>query len=127
MTVHDLADEWIEYSSTDLASARFLLTMRPMPAEIICFHCQQSAEKSLKAILALWDRPIPRTHELALLLGLIVPEAPSLKAIDAEAKALTGYGSNIRYPSEKPVSEFEAREAVAAAERVLATVKSILG
>jgi HEPN domain-containing protein len=126
MTVRDLADEWIDYSSADLASARFLLAMKPMPAEIICFHCQQSAEKSLKALLALWDRSIPRTHALVQLLGLIVPDAPSTKALESDAESLTEYGSDIRYPSKKPLSESDAREAIAAAERVLAAVRSIL-
>jgi len=127
MTVRDLADEWIAYSTRDLASASFLLGMRPLPSEIICFHCQQSAEKSLKAILALWDRSIPRTHALDQLLGLLVPEAPSLAVLEADAAALTEYGSNIRYPEEKPLSESKARDAIAAAERVLSAVKTILG
>ena len=42
-------DEWIAYSDMDIASAKHLCSMKPQPLEIICYLCQQSAEKALKA------------------------------------------------------------------------------
>jgi len=48
---HDLIAEWFHYSDMDLASAEHLQTMHPQPFEIICFLCQQSAEKNLKGYL----------------------------------------------------------------------------
>ncbi|MEW6107540.1 MAG: HEPN domain-containing protein, partial [Bacillota bacterium] len=34
------------------------------PYDTACFHCQQAAEKHLKAFLAYHERPIPHTHDL---------------------------------------------------------------
>jgi len=35
----------------DLNTAEYLKNMKPLPIEIICYHCQQSAEKYLKGYL----------------------------------------------------------------------------
>lgn len=32
--------------------------------DMICFHCQQAAEKYLKALLIYQDKEIPRTHNI---------------------------------------------------------------
>ena len=47
--------EWLEFAAMDLDSAQFLLGMRPVPVEIICYHCEQAAEKLLKAVLVAAD------------------------------------------------------------------------
>ena len=48
---------WIEKAENDILTSRFLAeTMHPAPAEIICFHCQQAAEKYLKAFLVYNDQ-----------------------------------------------------------------------
>ena len=47
--------EWLEYAKRDYESALHLFdNMVPAPLEIICFHCQQSAEKKQKKL-----SPIP--------------------------------------------------------------------
>lgn len=48
----------------DLNSAEHLLTMHPIPIEIICYHCQQSAEKYLKGYLVFYGMIPPKTHDL---------------------------------------------------------------
>ncbi len=48
MNYRDLSEEWLDYAVKDLTSARSLLKMKPHLGEIICFHCQQAAEKALK-------------------------------------------------------------------------------
>jgi HEPN domain-containing protein len=45
--------EWLRFAKMDLSSAEFLLKHKPLPKEIICFHCQQTAEKGLKGVLVL--------------------------------------------------------------------------
>ena len=47
----DVANEWFKMARIDFESANFLLNMKPAPLEIICYHCQQCAEKSLKGLL----------------------------------------------------------------------------
>jgi len=48
----------------DLDSAEYLLNMHPIPIEIICYLCQQSAEKYLKGYLVLHDINPPKIHDL---------------------------------------------------------------
>jgi hypothetical protein len=37
------AQEWQRLAEQDLDSAGYLLNMRPVPLEIVCYLCQQSA------------------------------------------------------------------------------------
>ena len=42
---------WLDFAENDLAVAKHLLeTFHPKPLEIICYHCQQAAEKAIKAV-----------------------------------------------------------------------------
>ncbi len=51
MKKKDLINEWIEYAQRHSPLAEHLTSMIPEPLEIICFHCQQTAEKALKTFL----------------------------------------------------------------------------
>lgn len=52
MNSMDLVNEWLEISASDLSVASHLFeTMRPRPFEVVCYHCQQAAEKALRAFL----------------------------------------------------------------------------
>ena len=44
--------------------------------DMVCFHAQQAAEKSLKALLALHDVVYPWTHDLGELLALAESPLP---------------------------------------------------
>ena len=56
---------WIQRADNDISTARYLTeNMRPLPIEIVCFHCQQAAEKYLKAFLVWNDQEPPKTHDL---------------------------------------------------------------
>ncbi len=57
-------------AENDLASARHLLTAETPATDVICFHCQQTVEKLLKAWLYWNGVSAPRTHSLAELLNL---------------------------------------------------------
>lgn len=42
--------QWFTFAQKDLAVAKHLRdTFYPEPMEIICYHCQQAAEKAIKA------------------------------------------------------------------------------
>ncbi|MDR3584168.1 MAG: HEPN domain-containing protein [Desulfosporosinus sp.] len=41
----NIVKEWLDFASKDISSAKYLLDMRPVPLEIICYHCEQAAEK----------------------------------------------------------------------------------
>ena len=50
--MNELTEEWVEKAEEDFDAADVLLYGRDVPiAAIVCFHCQQCAEKYLKAYL----------------------------------------------------------------------------
>ena len=62
------AKEWIKFAQRDYDVAVTLNKVhRPLPAENICYSCQQSIEKSLKAILIYHTNKAPLTHDIELL------------------------------------------------------------
>ncbi len=64
----------------------------------VCFHCQQSAEKYLKALLEELGLAIPRTHNLDDLLGLLLPHHASLGSVRRGLIFLTDFAVGFRYP-----------------------------
>jgi hypothetical protein len=70
----------------DASSAEFLLGKWPVPREIICYHCQQSAEKSLKGLS-------PKTHDLSLLYDLCKPFFPEIVPFSVQYTELNPYSS----------------------------------
>ena len=65
----DAPDRWLANARADLALARV-----PLPPgglyEHLCFHAQQAAEKSIKAVLLKYRIDFPYTHNLQTLLNL---------------------------------------------------------
>ena len=56
---------WMAKADRDLRSARRLYSDRPPLLDTAAYHCQQAAEKALKAFLSLHDVPFQRTHLLS--------------------------------------------------------------
>ena len=61
------SSEWLDFAYMDLSAAEHLLTMRPLPVEIICYHCQQAVEKAIKAIIISYGAQggMPKKHNLS--------------------------------------------------------------
>jgi len=93
-----IVNEWLKIAEMDMSSAKFLRDMHPIPVEIICYHCQQSAEKYLKAYLAYNESEILKTHDLLVLNNLCKKYDEQFLFINEECLRLTDYGVNIRYP-----------------------------
>ena len=93
-----IAQEWFEIANLDYESAKYLQNMQPVPIEIICYHCQQTAEKYLKGFLAFHGKEVTKTHDLVLLNKLCQKIDAKFQQIAEDALLLTDYGVNIRYP-----------------------------
>lgn len=114
----DPIHEWIVLADQDEASARFLLDMRPKPLEVICFHCQQSVEKSLKALMAKQGMEIPRTHDLLELLDMVVNFAPDAASLESMLLNLNDFSVVVRYPSHVSLEEQDAIKALEAVNKI---------
>jgi len=60
--------EWLRYANMDIVAAQQLYSQqqnsRQRPIEIILYHCQQGAEKALKAFMVQNGHYPPKTHNL---------------------------------------------------------------
>ena len=84
--------EWVNYSEKDFIAAQFLMTATNPPIEIICYHCQQSAEKLFKAFLIKNDIIPSRTHDLNLLVNECVKIENTISILKKECNRLNNLG-----------------------------------
>ena len=118
MVNKSVALEWQRYASQDLASAEFLLIMKPQPLEVICYHCQQCAERHLKSYMAYLGVNITKTHDLVSLNKTCREHDSSFAAIGDDCLELTDYGIQVRYPFQLELSESDISLAIQSARRI---------
>jgi HEPN domain-containing protein len=76
----------------------------------VCFHCQQCAEKYLKALLVEAQLFVPKIHDLVKLRDPLLSIHVSLAALERGLNVLNEYAVDIRYPEFFP-SKRDARSA----------------
>lgn len=100
---------------------------RPRPLkDLVCFHCQQSAEKYLKAYLQELGATAPRTHDLDVLLNLLLPHEPSLKSLQRGLNSLSRFAVDYRYPTARASTQ-QMKSALRTAERIRVKLRTCLG
>ena len=118
--------EWLSFAETDLGVARHLYdSYHPKPLEIICYHCQQSAEKAIKAVIIANGAQggMPKLHDLSFLLNQIKNMAEIDERYYDYADTLTPYGVSVRYPSELALEDRHATTAIQYASEILGWAK----
>ncbi|RJP72033.1 MAG: HEPN domain-containing protein [Candidatus Abyssobacteria bacterium SURF_17] len=76
-----------------------LSSSSPLP-DVAVFHCQQAAEKSLKAFLFWNDVPFRKTHDIEELGHICLSLDGSLTSILERAIDLTPFAWRFRYPGD---------------------------
>ena len=115
-----LAREWFAKAASDLASARKLAAEPDPILDTAIYHCQQAAEKAVKAFLVLAGQRFEKTHDVRLLVEDASAFEPQFSELLAEGELLTPYATEYRYPDApaQPTAE-EFAEALRSAETVL--------
>jgi HEPN domain-containing protein len=110
---------WTEKAEHDFMAAEHAMELaREGLTDIVCFHCQQCAEKYLKTLLLYRGVAFPRTHDLRLLLDL-VPTDVSLELRREQVVPLNRYVIEGRYPGDwEPITVDEAKRALEMAQAV---------
>ena len=121
-----LTKEWVAKAEADFQVANTLIESRPPVHDARCFHCQQSAEKYLKALLEELGLTIPRTHNLEDLLSLLLTHHPGLRSLHRGLIFLTDFAVETRYPGEN-ANKRQAEAAMRWATKVRITARSLLG
>ncbi|MGD8404743.1 MAG: HEPN domain-containing protein [Anaerolineales bacterium] len=125
--MNELTAEWVEKAEEDFASADVLLHAGEFPIpDTACFHCQQSAEKYLKAYLQEYQVKFERRHDLMPLLDLCVSVDKDFSILKNDLQVLDRYAVIARYPGIKLDLE-TAESALDAAERVQKFIRMKLG
>lgn len=96
--------EWVRKAEGDFVAVRKLARGREPAHNATCFHCQQGAEKYLKALLEVHSRPVPRSHNLVALHRLLLPHHSSLAPLRRGRDFLTRFAVDTRYPGTTPRS-----------------------
>ncbi len=118
--------EWVRKAESDFRLAETIARGAEAFHDEQCFHCQQSSEKYLKALLAELGLTVPRTHTLKDILALLVPRHPALKGYRRGLVFLTRFAVETRYPGDS-ASKRQAASALRWADRVRAVCRSLLG
>jgi len=118
--------EWVSKAEDDYQAAVELQNGRKRLHDQVCFHCQQSAEKFLKALLEELNQTIPKTHDLEQLLHQLQPYHPSLVSFKRGLVFLSDFAVDARYPGSN-ASKRQASLALRWAGRVRDACRTILG
>ncbi len=114
--------QWFDLAEEDYGVAEHLFrTYSPQPYEIICYHCQQAAEKAIKAVIIAYGAQggLPKLHDLSFLLDQIKNMVDIDEKIYDYADQLTPYGIAARYPNEMFLEEHHAAEALNMAKKII--------
>ena len=106
--------EWIDKAEEDYEVAITLARKRKRPTpDAVCFHCQQCAEKYLKAFLVQSKVIFPKVHDLLELQKLCLTVDSTFELIGDLLDGLNPYSVEFRYPGEQATGE-EAKASVKA-------------
>jgi len=115
----ELARQWLERAEADWRLCHRLMEDPEPYLEATAFHCQQAAEKYLKAYLTWHQTEFPKTHDIKHLIELIGSCDKALAENIEEAVSLTPYAVEYRYPGDHPqLTAHEVAQALTVADRV---------
>jgi HEPN domain-containing protein len=122
-----ITEEWVEKAEGDFASmGREIRARKRQNHDGACFHAQQCVEKYLKAKLQEESITFTRTHDLAVLLALLLPVEPTWVLLEPDMNVLTEYAVRFRYPGDV-ASRTEALDASRMCKRIRLEVRKSLG
>ena len=91
---------WVRKAEADFKAAKKILAeFEPDSADIVCFHCQQTIEKLLKALAVQCEIAPPKIHVLVQLSNLLHGKYEDLELEERELRTLYRL-SSFRYPGD---------------------------
>ena len=111
--------DWLRHARSDLAVAEGPAAEEVL-IETLCYHAQQAAEKSLKAVLVHYGIEFPYTHNIARLITIGRDSNLQWRDDLDEAAELTQYAVESRYPGVgRPLGAADRDLAVLIARKLL--------
>ena len=123
----EILQQWLDKTNDDLRVAEYLSAMHhPTPDEIICFHCQQSAEKYLKTYMFIKDIEPEKTHDLEELLNICLGFNQSFISLVSKLQFLNNYSVMPRYPNNLRITSEDMKTAIQYAKDVQEFVLKVI-
>jgi len=128
MTFTDSLDvrKWIRFAQNDYDTAILVSERFRPPIEVVCYLCQQSAEKILKAYNIATENKLTRIHALRDLLDKCECYSPDFNILLESCTKLTPYMSLARYPSNIDITDYDMKQALIHARKILEFTKAKL-
>ncbi len=104
--------EWLRKARHDRRMAEAGLAQAPPITDAAAFHCQQAAEKYLKAYLLHRGEPFEFIHDLEALMEQCTRLDPAWESLRDAVEPLTAYAVRFRYPGPADPSVEEVRSAL---------------
>lgn len=98
--------KWVLRADQDIQGAEYLLAapMHPKLNSVICYLCQQSVEKILKAKIISMGIEVPKVHDLRVLMKQICKDSSEenekYRDVHSACVKLNLYSTKARYPEE---------------------------
>jgi HEPN domain-containing protein len=123
----ELVLSWLIKASHDLGAAKLLGATGQALRNVAGYHCQQAAEKALKAFLVYHDERVEKTHDVGLLIERAMTIEPGFGSWLDMGDWLTPYATAYCYPGQEDQPELEDfEEAIDAALTIFRQVLSFL-
>lgn len=123
----EMTRQWMMLADDDLRLAELIIGDSEPVFWAAAFHAQQCAEKTLKGLLTFKDIRAGKTHDVGNLIKLSIPLLPGLEELTDQAKALTAYAVDSRYPvPHGNATEKETTEAIETARKIFQFVLNSL-
>lgn len=118
-------EEWLSFAKEDLDTANSLLGSEYLYNRSICYHCQQAAEKDLKAYIIFLDLPLNKTHNLSKLIDQIKELDIDILKLQSDVDVLTDYIVTARYPDDsEPITDEESKIAFTVTKKINEYIKT---
>ena len=119
--------EWVTKAEGDYDVVLLLLRSRKRSRlDAIAFHCQQCAEKYLKALLTEESVAFPKTHDLFELLKLLLSIEPGWSNLGSALSALSDHAVLPRYPR-MHVQQEQVKRSVATCRSIRKRIRGRFG
>src|SRR5262245_22040403 len=118
--------EWVKKAEQDYVLAKHASRSKIPLHDGVCFHCQQCAEKYLKALLEELGLPLPKSHDLEPLLAALLAHHPTLRSLRRGLLFLSAFAVDTRYPGNS-ASKRQAIAALRWADGVRTPARVLLG
>jgi HEPN domain-containing protein len=115
----ELVRQWLTLADEDLSIAELIMRDSESVYWGAAFHCQQTAEKSLKAFLAYNDYHVEKTHDIEYLVKLCAKILPEIEPFIEAAAVMSDYAVDSRYPAPRlEITKQKAEQAIETARSI---------